>query len=201
MAVDRRPRRPAPPSAAPRCHGRRRASALPWAGAALLAFGAALLLATLAAVPRQALALAAACAVALLLGREAAIPASLLLGGDPWLTAGLLLLLEGGALLLLTPRLAGTQPPLLVAAAARRRNAARRPTGLGQLYVRALVPFAFLGPLVALLMGEAAGLPPRRLLLTVAASCATALAAWTAFYAAALTLLGRHAIEAALAAA
>jgi hypothetical protein len=177
MAVARRPPRPAP--AAPgRCHGRARVGLVPWAGGVCLAGAAGVLLAALAAAPAQALALAAAGAALLLLGRETAVPAGLLLGADPWMAAAELVLLEAGAVLLLAPRIAGTRPPAVVAAAARRRNGARRPSSVRGIYLRALVPFAFLGPLVAILMGEAARLPPRRLLAAVLGAGATATAGW-----------------------
>jgi hypothetical protein len=201
MAVDRRPRRPSS-LAETRCHGRgARPSVLPWAGGACLAFGGALLAASLSTAPREALGLAAACVLALLLGREVAIPAGLLLGADPWVLAAQLLMVECGAVLVLAPRISGPQPPSLVASAARRRNAARRPGGAGSIYVRAMAPFAFLGPLVATLMGEAARVPPRRLLVAVLAATATAVLAWTALFALVLHGLGRHALEAALAVA
>lgn len=193
MAIDRRPPRPASAAEALRCRGRRRASLLPWLGVACLA-GALLLL----AAPGQALALTAAALLLLLLGREAAVPGGLLLGGDPFLLAAQLVLLDAGVLLALAPRLAGPQPPALVAAAARRRNGARRPTSVLGLYRRALIPFAFQGPLVATLMGEAARLPARRLLLAVLAAAVTATAAWTAFYMAAVWALGAPALQAGL---
>jgi hypothetical protein len=200
MAIDRRPPRPTPAAAAARCRGHSAARLLPWIGSASLAAAAALLLTLLLVAPREAFALAAACAL-LALGKEAAVPAGLLLGGDPWLVALQLLLVDAGGLLLLAPRVTGRSPPAMVAAAARRRNGARRPTTLAALYRRAMAPFAFLGPLVALLMGEAAGLPERRLPPVVAAASATALLGWCGLYALGFQMLGTPALVAALAVA
>ncbi|MEA3144222.1 MAG: hypothetical protein QOG31_1546 [Thermoplasmata archaeon] len=199
MAVDRRPRRPSPSVEPTRCHGRRASSLLPWTGGACLAAAGLLTGGALLVAPLPALALLAASALLLTVGREAAAPAGLLLGADPWLLAAQLLLLDAGLLLALAPRVAGPRPPAVVANAARRRNGARRLGSLAGLYGRALMPFAFLGGLVATLMGEAAGLPPRRLLLVVLAACATATLAWCGLYAAALALMGKPALAAALA--
>src|SRR5439155_26588608 len=87
MAVARRPPRPAPGPEA-RCRRRPALRFLPTAGAACLA-GAALL----ALLPGQALPLLVAAALLLALGREAAVPASLLLGGNPLAVAAELVLL------------------------------------------------------------------------------------------------------------
>jgi hypothetical protein len=201
MAVDRRPPRPTSAADARRCQHHAPPDLLGWGGGACLAVAGTLLLGALAVAPAEGLALLLACALLPLLGREAAIPAGLLAGGHPALLAALLLPVDAGLLLALAPRVAGPQPPAVVATASRRRNAARRPRSATALFLRALAPFTFLGPLVATHMGEAAGLPRARLLLAVAAASAVAVLAWTGFYAGALLLLGRPALVAALAVA
>jgi hypothetical protein len=184
-----------------RCHGRRSVGLTPWLGGACLGLAGLLLLTAFATAPGQALALLLACALLLALGREVAVPAALLAGGAAGLVAAQLILVDAGLVLLLVPRIAGPQPPAVVATSARRRNGARRPGSPAALFRRALVPFAFLGPLVATLMGEAAGLPSRRLLVAVCAASATAVLGWTFLYATALRLLGKPALVGALAVA
>ncbi|HUR62225.1 MAG TPA: hypothetical protein VM286_07685 [Candidatus Thermoplasmatota archaeon] len=177
MDAMRRPPRPRPLAGA-RCHGHAPRSLAPWLGAsALLAWAIGLcVLAVLA--PMQAAAVLAASLLAPLMGKETAAIAGLLLGAPPAWTATALVAVDGAAVLLLARLLAGRHPPPLVAAEARRRNGARRVLSLGELYGRALAPLAFLGPFVAVLMGESAGLPPRRLLAVVLAASATTAAAW-----------------------
>ncbi|MEK6985010.1 MAG: small multi-drug export protein [Candidatus Thermoplasmatota archaeon] len=172
--------------------GLRRALAV--AGAVLLLFVAAELLAYKLVDGVGAGALARGLAVELVLGREPALPIALGGGAPPWLVAQLSATqdIAIGALafpLFLYALARYRDAPNFVMrklrdleAEARKHEAFARRWGPLGLFAFMLVPFLVNGPLVGAAVGRLAGIPTRHLILPVVGSVLVASFAWTYFY-------------------
>jgi uncharacterized membrane protein len=150
----------------------------------------------------MALGLAQMVGLEMLAGREAGIPVGLQAGAPPWLVVQVSFLQDMAAVCLLFPfalvalqdaRRRGSWLGRRIAAvdaAARRHEAWAKRWGPLGVFAFMLIPFLSNGPLLAALLGRAAGIPPRNLVAPIVAATLLAIVGWTLAYERLLGLVG-----------
>jgi len=134
-------------------------------------------------------------------GKEAAIPAGIAAGGDPWLVALTMIVTDLAGTFVLYPIVHLTLDSLekrrgflgkmlrgAVRRAEKRRHIVDR-YGVAGLYLYSIIPFAFNGPPIVAAMGRMAGLRAIQVVPVLVAAIVTTTIAWAMFYAIGFTAL------------